>query len=175
MPSYQVNFTLAISLQLLPASRMLFSRRSSSAVQGVFVLLLLTAGEGEGSGCSSVADLGPPGSPYAGIDEMLTLLSKGDAGAFRFREVVGLGGGSVLSRLVSWLGPDELEVVVTGAGSIGGGMEELEVGFACLRVGVVNLEASSDVNGWTLSEHNDALLRIMLNGGGEQRRIQLTT
>ena len=147
MPSCQVVVTLAISLQLLPASRMLFSRRSSSAVQGVFVLLLLTAGEGEGSGCSSVADLDPPGSPYAGIDEMLTLLSKGKVGAFLFREVVGLGGGSVLSRLVSWLGPDEVEVVVTGAGSIGGGMEEVEVGFACLRVGVENLEASSDVNG----------------------------
>ena len=78
---------------------------------------------------------------------MLTCVSYGEAGAFRFLELVGLGGGSVLRRLVNWLVPEELEAVVTGAGRIGGGMDDVEVGFACLLVGVGYLEAPSKING----------------------------
>ncbi len=49
--------TLAISAQLLPVSRICFSRSSSAGVQGVFVLLFL-AGGGAGSSAAGCAAAG---------------------------------------------------------------------------------------------------------------------
>ena len=53
LPSVRVGKVLAISLQLLPASRRVFSRCSSAGVHGVFVLPFFATGLG------NVAEEGP--------------------------------------------------------------------------------------------------------------------
>ena len=56
--------TFAISLQLLPASRMVFNLCSSAGVQGVLVLLFLAGGaDVEDSAMVGVGSPKPPGSP----------------------------------------------------------------------------------------------------------------
>ena len=56
--------TFAISLQLFPASRMVFNLCSSAGVQGVLVLLFLAGGaDVEDSAMVGVGSPKPPGSP----------------------------------------------------------------------------------------------------------------
>lgn len=96
--------TLAISLQLLPASRMLFSLLSSAGVHGVFVLPFFTTGDDGGSDDCSPASPVPPGSPYVDVAAVVVAccIVELEPGAFRFLEPVGLlNGVSVFSRLVS--------------------------------------------------------------------------
>ena len=98
--------TLAISLQLLPASRMLFSLLSSAGVHGVFVLPFFTTGDDEGSDDCSPASPVPPESPYADVAAVVVAccIVELELGAFRFLEPVGLlNGVSVFNRLVSWV------------------------------------------------------------------------
>jgi len=52
-PGYTVGLTLAISAQLLPASRICFSRNSSCGVQGVLVRLFLAGGGATGAAFAS--------------------------------------------------------------------------------------------------------------------------
>src|SRR4051794_2178379 len=62
--------TLAISAQLLPASRICFSRSSSAGVHGVFVLLFLAGGglapESSAGGGAAAAGAGGAGAPVCG-------------------------------------------------------------------------------------------------------------
>ena len=88
-----INLTLAISLQLFPASRMAFNRCSSAGVHGVFVLLFFGADIGEivSACCSLCCGCAPypVGLPYpdAGMDDMPA--AGAAPGALRF---LGFGG-----------------------------------------------------------------------------------
>jgi hypothetical protein len=101
LPSVRKGNVFAISLQLLPASRSVFSRCSSAGVQGVFVRPFL--GKGLGSVCAggrpkSTSPLGPAENGPCGLPYPPRLLlgepvrcSAPSSEMRRFRKLVGDG------------------------------------------------------------------------------------
>lgn len=91
------GLTLAISLHVLPASRICLSLCSSTAVQGVFVRLLFLLDSSEctrfpiARGPAELLSLGD--NTGGGLGSSTT---PGDAGLFREPELGGRGGGAVL-------------------------------------------------------------------------------
>lgn len=80
--------TLAISLQLRPASRIVFSRCSSSAVHGVLVLPFFLGGASGTPGPGSSA-ASPAAAVVPDVDMVVAVLIWGEA-----RRFLGLGGES---------------------------------------------------------------------------------
>lgn len=97
-PCPRAGLTLAISLHVLPASRICLSRCSSTAVQGVLVLLLFLADSSEctkfpiDSGPAELLSLGD--SRGGGLGSSVI---PGEAGLFREPDPGVRGGGAVLS------------------------------------------------------------------------------
>lgn len=84
--------TLAISPQLLPASRIVFSLCSSAGLHGVFVLLFFGAGATMGDSLGWPGSSRSAGSPDPGADMKEVPAVTEDPGALRFRDAGGFAG-----------------------------------------------------------------------------------
>lgn len=94
--------TLAISLQLLPASLIIFNLLSSAGVHGVFVLLFLAAVGLGSEGTSPVSAL-PSGPPYAADDKPSRSAFMMGSTALRLRDAGGALEGCGAATMLPWL------------------------------------------------------------------------